>query len=107
MLSLVMPAAADIIYSGLLDSAIPTDFTGMTVTVGDGTLNPFFGGVGVANNNFLQPGRVGTGNLDAIVNFGTGTTINSGMTLDAALGYGGSSTRAVVWLIDLRWVSFE
>ena len=92
MLSLVMPAAADIIYSGLLDSAIPTDFTGMTVTVGDGTLNPFFGGVGVANNNFLQPGRVGTGNLDAIVNFGTGTTINSGMTLDAALGYGGSST---------------
>ncbi len=95
MLSLIVSAGADIIYSGLLNpatSAIPTNFTGITVTVGDGTLNPFFGGVGVANNNFLQPGRVGTGNLDAIVNFGAGATINSGMTLDAALGYGGSST---------------
>ena len=92
LLTLSLPAAADIIYSGLLDSAIPTNFTGITVTVGDGTLNPFFGGVGVANNNFLQPGRVGTGNLDAIVNFGAGATINSGMTIDAALGYGGSST---------------
>jgi hypothetical protein len=93
MLSLILPAAADIIYSGLLNpatSGIPTDFTGITVTVGDGTLNPFFGGV--ANNNFLQPGRVGTGNLDAIVNFGSGATINSGMTLDANLGFGGSST---------------
>jgi hypothetical protein len=59
--------------------------------VGDGTLNPFFGGV--ANNNFLQPGRVGTGNLDAIVNFGSGATINSGMTLDANFGFGGSSTQ--------------
>ena len=92
LLTLSLPAAADIIYSGLLDTAIPTNFTGITVTVGDGTLNPFFGGVGVANNNFLQPGRIGTGNLDAIVNFGAGATINSGMTLDAALGYGGSST---------------
>ena len=93
LLTLVLPAAADIIYSGMLNpSAIPTDYTGMTVTVGDGTLNPFFGGVGVANNNFLQPGRIGTGNLDAIVNFGLGTTIDSSITLDSALGYGGSST---------------
>ena len=92
LLTLSLPAAADIIYSGLLDTAISTNFTGITVTVGDGTLNPFFGGVGVANNNFLQPGRIGTGNQDAIVNFGAGATINSGMTLDAALGYGGSST---------------
>ena len=90
LLTLIMPAGADIIYSGLLDTAIPTNFTGITVTVGDGTLNPFFGGVGVANNNFLQPGRIGTGNLDAIVNFGAGATIGSGITLDSALGYGGS-----------------
>lgn len=91
-LTLVLPAGADIIYSGLLDTAIPTAFTGTTVQVGDGTLNPFFGGVGVANNDMLQPGRVGSGNLDAIRKYGTGVTIDSAMTLDAALGYGGSST---------------
>ena len=91
-ITLILPAAADTIYSGLLDTTIPTTFTGTTVLVGDGTLNPFFGGVGVANNNLLQPGRVGTGNLDAIVNFGAGATIDSGLTLDAALGYGGSFT---------------
>jgi hypothetical protein len=49
--SLVMPAAADVIYSDLKNIPIPTDFTGVTVTVAGGQVNPFFGGVGVANNN--------------------------------------------------------
>ena len=91
-LTLMLPAAADTIYSGLLDTPIPTTFTGTTVTVGDGTLNAFFGGVGVANNNFFQPARAGTGDLSAIVNFGAGTLIDSGIVLDAGLGYGGSFT---------------
>ena len=52
-LSLSLPASADTIYSGLLNTTIPTDFTGTTVIIAGGTLNPFFGGVGVANNNLL------------------------------------------------------
>ena len=89
-LTLILPASADVIfYSGLLDYTIPTTFTGLTVTVGDGTLNPFFGGVGVANNAALQPLRDGTGGLDTILNLGTGATID-GSSLYLATGDGGS-----------------
>ena len=91
-LSLSLPASADTIYSGLLNTTIPTDFTGTTVIIAGGTLNPFFGGVGVANNNLLQPGRVGTGNLDAIKNFGVNAIIDGGLVLDASNGFGGSFT---------------
>ena len=88
-LALIPPVAADVIYSGLLDYSIPTDFTGITVTVGNGALNPFFGGVGVANNAALQPLRTGTDGLDTILNFGTGSTINASSQYLAS-GDGGS-----------------
>ena len=88
-LTLLLPAAADVIYSGLLDYTIPTTFTGLTVNVGDGTLNPFFGGVGVANNAALQPLRDGTGGLDTILNLGTAATID-GSSLYLSTGDGGS-----------------
>ena len=61
----------------------------MTVTVAGGTINPFFGGVGVANNNLLQPVRVGTGNLDAIRNLAVGASIDAS-SLSFSTGYGGS-----------------
>ena len=88
-LTLMLPATADTIYSGLLNTAIPTDFTGTTVTIAGGTLNPFFGGVGVANNNLLQPFRDGTGNLDTLLDLSVGTTINAGSAY-LSTGYGGS-----------------
>ena len=88
-LTLLLPAAADVIYSGLLDYTIPTTFTGLTVNVGDGTLNPFFGGVGVANNAALQPLRDGTGGLDTLLNLGTAATID-GSSLYLSTGDGGS-----------------
>jgi autotransporter-associated beta strand protein len=86
---LVLPAAADVSYSGLLDTPIPADFTGVTVAVAGGTLNPFFGGVGVANDDVLQPFRSGTGNLDNLLNFAAGATLDAG-TLSLSTGYGGS-----------------
>ena len=76
-LSLMLPSAADIIY-GSLQQIIPTDYTGVTVNVGDGTFNPFFGGFGVANNNNLQPFRLAATGLSTIVDFSTGVFINSG-----------------------------
>ena len=89
VVSTVAPAAADIIY-GSLQQTISTDYTGVTVTVGSGTLNPFFGGVGVANNNALQPFREAATGLSTIVNFGTGVTIDSGSGF-LATGAGGST----------------
>ena len=88
-ISMLTPAAGDTIYSGLLNTTIPTDFTGTTVTIDGGVLNPFFGGVGVANNNLLQPFRDGTGNLDTLVNFSAGTVLDAS-TLYLSSGYGGS-----------------
>jgi len=88
-LTLFLPASADTIYSGLLDTVIPTDFTGTTVTIGAGTLNPFFGGVGVANNDQLQPLRTGTGNLDTLLKLSAGTVIDAS-SVNLSTGYGGS-----------------
>ena len=90
-LTMTLPAAADIIYSNYLNTAIPLDFTGVTINVGSGSLNPFFGGVGVANNVDLQPFRDGTGGSDTILNFSSGTIINSSTTtLASPGGFGGS-----------------
>jgi autotransporter-associated beta strand protein len=84
-----LPATAEVLYSGLLDTAISTDFDGVTLNIAGGILNPFFGGVGVANNNLLQPYREGSGNLDTLLNLSAGTVINaSSATLST--GYGGS-----------------
>ncbi len=86
--AMLSTAVGETIYSGLLDIAIPLNLTGTTVNIAGGTINPFFGGVGVANNDLLQPARVGTGNLDTILNFAAGSTIGSGLYFST--GYGGS-----------------
>jgi autotransporter-associated beta strand protein len=87
--TLILPAGADVIYSGLKNTAIPTTFTGATVTIAGGTLNPFFGGVGVANNDLLQPFRESTSNLGTLLNFSIGTTLDAS-DLYLSTGYGGS-----------------
>ena len=91
VLTMTLPAAADVIYSNYLNTTIPLDFDGVTINVGSGSLNPFFGGVGVANNVDLQPFRDGTGGLDTILNFTFGDTLNgSTTTLASPGGFGGS-----------------
>jgi len=91
-LALIGSASSDIIYSNLQDTAIPTGtWAGVTVSVNDGTINPFFGGAGVANDALFQPARVGTDQLDTIVNLAVGTTISSSNgTLHFSFGAGGS-----------------
>ena len=88
-LTLILPAAADTIYSNFQNTTIPTNFTGVTVNIAGGTINPFFGGVGVANNDQLQPLRTGTGNLATILDLSVGTTIDAS-SLYLSTGYGGS-----------------
>jgi len=88
-LALCVPVAAETIYSGLLNTEIPTDFTGVTITIDGGTINPFFGGVAVANNDALQPYRDGTDNLDTLLNLSAGTVIDANL-LYLSDGSGGS-----------------
>ena len=94
--NLILPAVADTIYSNLQDVAIPLDFTGVTITLpGGGSVNTFFGGVGVANNNLFQPVRTGTTSLSSIANLAVGTTIDINDIYSIAnggAGYGGSQT---------------
>jgi autotransporter-associated beta strand protein len=92
VLTLSLPAVADVIYSNSLNTSIPLDFTGVTINVGSGSINPFFGGVGVANDVALQPFRAGTGGSDTILNFTAGDVINSSTaTLASPGGFGGST----------------
>jgi autotransporter-associated beta strand protein len=96
----VVPASAAIIYSGLKDIAIPTTFDGIYLDIQTGVtstgefsgwdINPFFGGVGVANSPDFQPARTGTGNEDAILRYNVGDTI--GGSLLYSTDYGGSAT---------------
>lgn len=116
---LMLPAAADVIYSNLRNIAIPATYAGVYLDV-DGSngwnadmfnpvagwdINPFFGGQTVANSPAFQPVRSGTGSMDPIVNLATGASIGGGsmfstfswdhdnnpMTPDVP-GYGGSQT---------------
>ena len=85
-LTLLVPATADVIYSGYLGTSIPTTFAGTSVTVDGGSINPFFGGVGVANDTNFQPVRTGTGGLDPILNLGTGTTVDGSSVYSTGAG---------------------
>ena len=70
-------AAAAVIYSGLQNIAIPTNFDGVYLNIDNAAtssspitgweVNFFFGGFGIANSAAFQPGRSGTGNMDPIV----------------------------------------
>ena len=91
LLTVSLPTAADVIYSNSLNTTIPLDFTGVTINVGSGSINPFFGGVGVTNNVALQPFRDGTGGSDTILNFTAGDILNGSTgTLASPGGFGGS-----------------
>ena len=93
-------ANASVIYRGLQNIAIPTDFTGVYVNIDTGMtafaeftgwdINPFFGGFGTANSPAFQPVRTGTAILDPIVALGIGATVNA--SLNFSTNYGGSQT---------------
>ncbi|MEY4244248.1 MAG: hypothetical protein RLZZ245_1833, partial [Verrucomicrobiota bacterium] len=87
-----------IVYSGVRDIAIPRDFDGVYLNVssfsysnsGSGVwdINPFFGGLGIANSASFQPVRVGEGNEDRILAIAFGSGIGSDLSYSS--GYGGS-----------------
>jgi len=94
-------ARAALIYSGVQNVPIPLTFDGVYLRSPDGTvsggfpadwntapwINPFFGGVAIANGPLLRPIITGT---DQILNLAVGTPIDSGGNFVA--GESGSST---------------
>lgn len=93
VLCLAGSATGDIIYSNFRDIDIPVTFDGVFVDV-DGAngwdINPFFGGVDVANSPAFQPVRTAAGSLSSILNLGVGDMIDAGRVFATANGYGGS-----------------
>ncbi len=95
------PARAATIYSNLQDLAIPTNFTGVYLDLDMGAtassaftgwdINPFFGGAGLGNSAAFQPVRVGTSNLDAVLNLASGTLVSGSLTYSSGFGGSGNS----------------
>jgi autotransporter-associated beta strand protein len=91
-------ASAAIVYSGGQTIAITQDFEGVFINVTDfqsdaaasstWDLNPFFGGLGIANAPGFQPVRIGTGNEDPILALALGASVGGSSTF--ASGWGGS-----------------
>ena len=91
---------ATVIYRGLQNIAIPTNFEGVYLNIDNGAtsageftgwdINPFFGGVGVGNSASFQPARIGAGNEAAIQALGFGALVGGNLTFSS--GRGGSSS---------------
>lgn len=90
--------SAATIYSSLQNVSIPTNFNGVYLDIDTGAtsttaftgwdINPFFGGVGIGNSAAFQPVRLGSGNLERVLNLTAGTIISSTQTYSS--GFGGS-----------------
>jgi len=94
-------AHAGLIYSGVQNVPVPLTLDGVYLSMSNGAttgsypgdwgtapwINPFFGGVDVANSDLLRPITTGAGQL---VNLASGTVIDS--TGNFVLGESGSST---------------
>lgn len=93
-------ASGEVIYRGLQDIAIPTNFDGVYLNIDDGTtsaveftgwdINPFFGGVGVGNSGSFQPARTGGTNESSILALTFGTSVGGNLTFSS--GPGGSES---------------
>lgn len=91
-------ASADTIYSNFQNLTIPNTQDGIFLDIDTSTtgsaaftgwdINPFFSGEAIANSPAFQPVRIGTSNLDRVLNLAPGTVISGSLTY--ASGFGGS-----------------
>ncbi|MFN0079451.1 MAG: PEP-CTERM sorting domain-containing protein [Prosthecobacter sp.] len=98
LFAVAVPAPAAVIYSGLQNIALPTDFDGVYLDIDTGAfststitgwdINPFFGGSAIGNSADFQPARTGLNNDDPIVRLSYGALVNA--DLFYSTGEGGS-----------------
>ena len=107
-LGLVVPAAADVIYSNLQSIGIPATFDGLYLNVETGAwdtnmlapvagwdINPFYGGRAFANSPDFQPVRSGTGSSSPVVNLAAGASVGTGSVFSSFVqGAGGETPNA-------------
>ena len=101
-LLLLRPDAAlsEIVFSGDRNIAIPTNFDGVYINIGNGQfgsspvsgwdLNPFFGGLFIANSPNFQPARIGDYCEDAIVRLAATSVIGGNLTYSSDWGGSGA-----------------
>ena len=93
---LCVSAQTTIVYSGIKNLVIPTNFDGIYLDIDTGNtggpelagldINPFFGGLGIANTPNFQPVRSGTNQMDPYVNLAPGTVVNETLTFSSGDG---------------------
>jgi hypothetical protein len=91
-------ANSAVVYSGLQNIPIPTTFDGFYLNLDNATtststilgwdINPFFGGVGLANSPSFQPARIGTDNSDPVIRIYSGDLVSNALNFSS--GFGGS-----------------
>lgn len=94
--------SSNVIYSGLKDIVIPTDFSGVYLNIGNGStgtssfagwdFNLVFGGERVYNSPSFQPVRTGSGFEDAVRALTAGTLVDGSLTYSSSNSYGASNT---------------
>jgi len=101
-LLLLRPDAAlsEIVFSGARNIAIPTNFDGVYINIGNGQfgsspvsgwdLNPFFGGLFIANSPNFQPARIGDYCEDAIIRLAPTSVIGGNLTYSSDWGGSGA-----------------
>ena len=101
-LLLLRPDAAlsEIVFSGDRNIAIPTNFDGVYINIGNGQsgsspvsgwdLNPFFGGLFIANSPNFQPVRIGDDCEDAIIRLAPTSVIGGNLTYSSDWGGSGA-----------------
>lgn len=91
---------AEIVFSGDKNIAIPSNFDGVHINIVNGLagssnladwdINPFFGGLFIANSPRFQPVRVGEGQEDAIIRLAGATLVGGALTYSSDWGGSGA-----------------
>jgi len=91
---------AEIVFSGHKNIAIPSNFDGVHINIlngltgssdlADWDINPFFGGLFIANSPRFQPVRVGEGQEDAIIRLAGATFVGGALTYSSDWGGSGA-----------------
>ena len=101
---MVSSVMADVVYSGLTDIPIPTNFDGIYINLDNGAagsvnlpgadINPFFGGQGIAFSSTFLAVRTGTQSDDPILAMGLGVRVDGSLpySSDGSNGYFGSAS---------------
>jgi autotransporter-associated beta strand protein len=105
---------AEIVFSGDKNIAIPSNFDGVYINVVNGLtgssdladwdINPFFGGLFIANSPRFQPVRAGEGQEDPLIRLAGATSVGGALTYSS--DWGGSGAEGGVGHLGAETLQF-